>query len=121
MLVVAARNRLQLDGLERWLLATLFLALLAQASHLIGAWAGQAPFSALFGGSFTPEALTVYLTSLMLVVFAAVSARYLQGNRRLHGATAILVLGILWVAALIALSLGPQSSGVLGKTGWLNR
>ena len=50
MLVVAARNRLQLDGLERWLLATLFLALLAQVSYLIGAWAGQAPFSALFGG-----------------------------------------------------------------------
>src|SRR5258708_36391466 len=117
MLVVAARNRLQLDGLERWLLPTLFLALLAQASHLIGAWAGQAPLSALFGGGFTPEALTVYLTSLMLVVFAAVSARYLQRA----GATALLVLGIVWVAAVIAISLGPQSSGVLGKAGWLRR
>src|SRR5258708_24939138 len=117
MLVVAARNRLQLDGLERWLLPTLFLALLAQASYLIGAWAGQAPLSAPCGGGFTPEALTVYLTSLMLVVFAAVSARYLQRV----GATALLVLGFLWVAALIAISLGPQSSGVLGKAGWLNR
>ncbi len=114
LLGVAARNSLQLGNLQRWVLLTLFLALLAQAIHIVHPRASEGPYAALFIGGLTQPALVVYLASLVMVAFVALSARFLQRA----GATALLVLGLLWWAGLIAVSFLVPNDAILGQPGW---
>jgi signal transduction histidine kinase len=116
LLVVALSTRNQLGRLQGWLLGALFLALLAQAIHIVHPRAHEGPYAALFVAGLTQPAVAVYLTSLMLVVFAALSVRFLQRS----GAILMLMLGLLWWAGLIAVSFLIPNGALLGQPGWLS-
>jgi signal transduction histidine kinase len=116
LLMVAARNGLQLGNLQRWLMGTVFLALLAQVVHIIHPEAHTGPYASLFPAGLTQPTLTVYLTSLMLVGFLCLTVRYLQKA----GVRAFLLAGLLWWAAVVAAGFLTPSNWVLGKAGWLS-
>jgi signal transduction histidine kinase len=117
LLGVAARNSLQLGALQRWVLGTLFLALLAQAVHIVHPDAHKGPYAALFVGGVTQPAIAVYLSSLVIIAFVALSSRFLQRG----GATALLVLGLLWWAGLIVVSFLVPNRAILGQPGWFGQ
>lgn len=103
------------NRLRRWLFGTLCVALLAQAIHIVHPLASQGPYAALFIGGITQPALAVYLTSLLLVLFGAFTFRYLKRS----GAVVWLLIGLVWWAALIAVSFLVYNRGILGQRDWL--
>ncbi len=110
LLVIALRNGVHLVGIQRWLVATLLAALLAQAIQLLPIFANQTTILS------QPIALIgLYLSSLMLVLFAALSVRYLQRSV----ATGLLVLGLLWLLVLVGISLTSTHTTEVGSPGWL--
>ncbi len=117
VLGIALRNRLQLAELQPWLLGTLFAALLAQAIHLIHPNAHEGPYASLFVGGITQPAIATVLSSLLLVAFAGLSQRFLQ--RR--GAMLIFLLGVIWLAGLLAAYYQGPVPRPLGQAGWVNR
>ncbi len=115
LLVVSARSSLQLGNLQRWLMGTLILALLAQAVHILHPLAHEGPYAAFFPAGLTQPTLAVYLTSLMLVSFLPLTVRYLQKP----GARAFLLFGLIWWTALVAAGFLAPKNWVLGQAGWL--
>src|SRR5258708_38795127 len=116
LLIRAVRNPLQLNTVQRSLISTLALALLAQAIQLIPAFTDQRPFAAYIPGGLSASIVAIYLTSLMLVIFASLSARFLQRG----GSPILLFLGIVWLVALILFGSGPSSTQIIGTPGWLS-
>jgi signal transduction histidine kinase len=117
LLVVAARSSLQLGSLQRWLIGTLFVALVAQAVHFIPPNASEGPYASLFVGGLTQPAIAVFLTSLVLVAFTALTLHYLQRS----GGIVLLGLGILWWLALFVVSFFVPNGAILGQPGWLGK
>lgn len=118
LLVAGLRVRNNAESPRVWLLATLFLALLAQGVHLLVSNAHQGPYRALFIGGLTQPALAVLLTSLMLIGFAALSLRYLGRFR----AAPVVILGLFWwmiVAVVVAQT--PDKQALLGQPGWITK
>ncbi|HLY28021.1 MAG TPA: HAMP domain-containing sensor histidine kinase [Aggregatilineales bacterium] len=103
LLLIGLRVRSQF-GAQRWLLAFVVVALAAQVVALL-----------TLAGTLDQPALPVYLTSLMLVLYVGLSIRYLQRS----GATFWLLLGIVWLAAILVVSLVVAPTGLLGTGGWL--
>src|SRR5258706_13729827 len=94
LLAITLQKSPQPNDLRRWLFGTLLIAFLAQASYLLQPLAGEAGVNGLFPGALTPALVSVYFTSLMLVAFTALTLRYLERP----GATAMLLLGFIWLA-----------------------
>jgi signal transduction histidine kinase len=118
---VAARSGAQLGGLQRWLIGTLFLALLAQAIHIVHPRAHEGPYAGIFVAGLTQPTLAVFLTSLMLAAFLGLTARYLQRSTHQTAATLLLIIGFLWWVGLILISAFLPNAGILGKAGWLSQ
>jgi signal transduction histidine kinase len=115
---IAWTNRQQIGLLSRWLAGTLAVAFLAQLIHIVHPQADKGPYAPIFTFfGVTQPAIAVYLTSLMLVAFTALTLRYLQ--RR--GGTIILVLGGLWWLALVVLVQGGANGLILGQPGWYSK
>lgn len=115
LLLIALRNHLQVGKLQPWLIGTLILAVLAQAIHNLVPNANEGPYASLFIGGITQPAVAVFLTSLTLIAFTALSLRYLQ--RR--GAMIVVGLGLVWWVALIFASFQVVDAKMLGQAGWL--
>ncbi len=115
LLAIAWRNKAQLEGLQQWLVATLVIAFAAQLIQVLPTFANENAYATIFSGPLTQPALAVYLSCLMLIVFSALSLRYLQRP----GASGLLVLGLVWLIALVVLNISSGTSSILGTPGWI--
>jgi len=114
LIAVATGSRKQLGNLRGWLPTMLLLALLTQAIHIVHPRAHEGPYASLFVGGLTQPILVVFLTSLTLVVFTALSAQYLQRS----GSKFLLLVELIWWGALVIVTLAVPNRKLLGQPGW---
>jgi len=115
--LLAGRNQEQLGiGTRRWLMLTLFVALLSAAVYLLPTDAHTTSrYKAFFVGELTQPALGVILANLLFVLFGHETLRFLQYRRA--GIWTSLT-AIWWIAQTITSVIEKDS--VVGQEGWLS-
>lgn len=110
------RPELRRAGLLVWTISTLVVSFLGQAIFLLVSNAHLGPYASLFVGGLTQPAVATLLASLSLVLFTALTFRYLQRPI----AIGIFILGLLWwFGAAILCIQTPDKNIAMGVSGWI--